>query len=170
MKFGDIYLLKKYSDKDLNGHYVTVLCVNLNQKQIYFQTLSSRIYKVFPNFGSFTNQHCINCSSHPNLSGWKKVKFNHSFLDVDTVSFLNFRKYKEILNRETFICLKKINKDNQYDFESKIEKGVYQYKGNLLTNNQKSILISMNSSTELSNEEKSSVLDFYKLSLATKAN
>jgi hypothetical protein len=164
LKFGDIHLLRKYAPKPaLKGHYVVVLHADTTTNIVYFQSLSSRIYNVFPNFGSWKNITCLNCSDgSPDFQKWQLKKVGGNFLDVDTITFLNYRKYPKLISRETYVCLQKVEKDNLFDFNSKIQGGIYPCKGNLLQQNKKSLLVAMTSSKQLTRQQMTEMLNFYK--------
>lgn len=84
IKFGEIFW-KCGSAKRLSseGHYAVVLGVDPGRNEVLYQTLGSNINKIF----HFPNE----------------VRSPH--IDVDTVSFLNYRKYQGILNRDTCLVM-----------------------------------------------------------------
>lgn len=163
MRFGEIYLFKKYApERKLSGHYFVVLNADQTNNAIYYQVLSSRMYKVFRNFGSWKNVGCMNCSdASSDFQMWKTRKINDNFLDVDTVTFLNYKKYPNLLRKETYLCLQKIKKDNLFDFQQKVSNGAYPFKGRLNVNNNKGVIISMKASMNVSPVEAIEMLDFY---------
>lgn len=159
-KYGDIYWVSKKVLKKIAGHWIVVFYYNEQDGVVYYQTLSSRIQKVFPNFGFMSNKFCVSCSKHPNYKDHARYHSNPWMLqDVDTVTFLNHVKYN-FLDRETVLCLKNVEKDLSFDFKQKVQNGVYRYVGNLLPQNKRGTLISLHSSPELSRDEVRKMIDF----------
>lgn len=87
IKFGEIYFkrghLKNKLSKSSDGHYVVVLGVDTLANSVLYQSLESGLNKVF---------------AFPNA-------VRPPFIDVDTVSFLNYRKYSNLLYKDTCIMM-----------------------------------------------------------------
>jgi hypothetical protein len=87
IKCGEIYFKKgsvrgKLS-RSSDGHYVVVLGVDVKFNVVLYQTLESGLDKVF---------------TFPRAS-------KPPFIDVDAVSFLNYRKYQNLLHKDTCIMM-----------------------------------------------------------------
>jgi len=164
-EFGQVYRIPRFKHNNLNvaGHWVVLLFANKNSNKIYYQTLGSRMFKIFPNFGSFKNEYCYNCSTHHQLSDYLRFKKNPWLvLDVDAIEFLNYKKY-QFLFKETFLCMKDLIRDDIYfDFESKVNKGIYKYCGSLLNQNKKGTLLAMRNSIGISQFEQGTIVNFAK--------
>jgi hypothetical protein len=167
-EFGQVYRIPRFKHNDPNvaGHWVVLLFADKNSNKIYYQTLGSRMFKIFPNFGSFKNEHCYNCSTHRHLAYYLRYKKNPRLvLDVDVIEFLNYNKY-QFLFKETFLCMKDVIKNDIYfDFESKVNKGIYKCHGSLLNQNKKGTLLAMRNSNGISPFEQSSIINFAKAAL-----
>ncbi|MFH0845854.1 MAG: hypothetical protein V1851_00410 [Patescibacteria group bacterium] len=160
--FGDIYWIPANKHPKLSMHWVVLLCIDKKNKLVFYQSLSSRVYKVFPNFGSFTNTYCPHCSINSNIKSFKKyLTKKSSYIDIDNVIFLNFNKFN-FLNKETYIPLNTIEKDFYFDFKQKVLKNTYKYYGNLARNNAQSSIIALRTSKRLSEQEVISMVNFYK--------
>jgi hypothetical protein len=86
-------------------------------------------------------------------------------VDIDTVIFLNYKKYFDSFNtlhKETYLCVENVKKDNLFDFEESINKKNYLPQGRLFGNNQKGVLVAMACSNELSSYDKNLITDFWK--------
>ena len=118
INFGDIYWVPSKLSNFPTGYWCVVLCVNIKEKKIIWQKLSSQIYKIFPNFGSFTNDACSCCSKHNKIDVYRKYLLGVSnYIDLDTVVFLNFYKYA-FLKKETFFSVNWCKDDNLFDFSA----------------------------------------------------
>lgn len=162
--FGDIFWIPKSKQTpNVASHWVVLLYENSGEKIIYCQTLQSRIFKIFPNFGSLSDLQCRSCSANIKARDYLKYKNNKFlFLDIDTVTFLNFNKYY-FLRRETFVCLKRIEKFNYFDFNDKVSRRIYKFAGTLSDHNKKHSLLAMRASSELNLQEKHCMADYYSL-------
>lgn len=149
IKFGTIYWIPPRLSTWNKGHWVVVVSVDKANKKIVYEKLSSQIYKVFPNFGSFTNEFCYNCSVHSQLSNFKKyITRQAQYLNTDTVVHLNFHNYS-FLKRETFFCVDWLKSDNLFDFEERVKKGDYKFVGNLFENNAQNTLVACKTSFQV---------------------
>lgn len=87
IKFGEIYFKKGStrgkSSRSSDGHYVVVLGIDEKANTVLYQTLESGLDKVF---------------SFPHA-------LKPAFIDVDAVSFLNYRKYQNLLHKDTCIMM-----------------------------------------------------------------
>jgi len=161
-KFGDIYWIPANQHPTLSNHWVVLLYIDKENKLVYIQSLSSRIYQVFPNFGSFRNIYCPNCSVDNKINSFKKYLTNKSsYVDIDNVTFLNHNKFT-FLSKETYISLSTIEKDIYFDFEQKVLKNTYKHCGELARNNAQSSIIALRTSKKLNEKEVTSIVDFYK--------
>lgn len=162
-EFGQVYRIPKLKNNNpVGGHWVVLLYADKNTNKVYYQTLGSRMFKIFPNFGSFKNEHCYNCSTHRHLKEFLKYKSSSRLnLDTDSVEFLNYRKYG-YLTKETFLSMKNVVPDNYFDFESKVDKGIYKCCGSLLDRNKKGALLAARHSSGLSLADTNGIFDFYK--------
>lgn len=153
--FGNLYYIPARYSKGMKGHWAAVLGVDTNNKRIYYQNLGSGIYKVFPNFGTFTNVYCPTCSTSKYTSSFLKYKLGQARkLSVDEVVFLDYEKYrsqypKMHLNRDTFLSLKDVEVDILYDFEQRVLKGEYKSVGRLLKHNCQTALIAVRHSSKI---------------------
>ncbi|MCK5320563.1 hypothetical protein KAJ61_04190 [Candidatus Parcubacteria bacterium] len=163
LKYGNVFYIYNHKNPGIEKHWVVLLYANQDNGVVYFQTLNSGIYKVFPNFGTFKNEFCFNCSSNKKLlhRHLKYKKNPNLYLDVDLTTFLNYKKYK-FLRKETFLCLKRIEKDNYFDFNYKIKNKAYKHCGKLNDCNRKSSVISIRYSDEVSKFEINNIYNFYR--------
>lgn len=160
MKFGDIYFLPKFKAKrGIGNHFIVLLFADQETKKVYFQTLESGIYKIFPNFGILNGNKCATCD-HSKSKNFRKYLLNKSmYLDVDRTIFLNFNKYK-FLSKETFIYLQKVEKDNFFSFEQMVKDNSYKYIGSISSVNKKQALVAILYSKQISPKEKEVILSF----------
>lgn len=112
MEVGDIFWLPKYkAPTNIGGHFVVVLRIDIEGKMVYIQILQSGIFKIFENFGILNQNGCASCSTHEKTLAFKRYLSNRGLsLDVDSVIFLNYKKYNHFLFKETFICYKNLEK------------------------------------------------------------
>ena len=159
MKFGDIYFLPKLrAISGIGGHFVVILFADPKAKVVYYQTLESGIFKVFPNFGILNNNRCATCMHHKKAKAFRKYLSNKSmYLDIDDVIFLNFNKYV-FLNKETLICLQRIEKGNYYMFKQMVTNNIYKYKGSLLKVNKKQALVTILYTSQISPQDKKLII------------
>lgn len=160
MKFGEIYFVKHVASKSFRDHMVVVLCEDSHY--VFVATLSSRIFKLFPNFGRFGSD-CLSCQFRDFALDYIQRCQSGTHLDTDCASILNFKKYN-FLRKETFIFFNNIKKENKFDFDNRVTSGDYIYYGELLEHNKKSSVIAFTYSQFLNPWEKHKMLDFYKLS------
>ncbi|MEK7159215.1 MAG: hypothetical protein AAB575_02285 [Patescibacteria group bacterium] len=166
MKFGDIYWipLKYAPSRGIGKHWVVILFFDKIKNIIYYQTLASAIYKIFPSFGLFADGQCQSCSQFKEFVIYNQCKKTPKvFLDVDTVTFLNPSKYF-FLTKETYISYaKRIEKDNYFDFTSKASSGKYQLVGSLSIVNARNTINAMSSSNQISIKERVEIIEFFRL-------
>lgn len=165
LSFGDVYYIPQKFNPQYGQHYVVILGLDKDAKKIYLKSLSSRIYKIFPNFGSFRNLLCSFCSVDSKMPDYKKQLYGkYTPISVDEVVFLNFKKepYNKFLSKETFLALKRFEKDNLYDFESRVASGDYTYQGNLTRQNCQSAIITARESESITNPEVGNMMSFFK--------
>jgi len=168
--FGDVFFVPQKFNPKYGGHYAVVLGLDKAQKQVYLQSLSSRMYKIFPNFGSFRNIFCSFCSADTKRSDFQKqLSGKYTPVGVDNVIFLNFKKepYKNFLSKETFVCLKRFEKDNLFDFDYRVTKGDYKYQGNFTKLNCKLAIVTARESDQITTPEMSNMLEFFKQTYVT---
>ena len=120
--FGEIYWRKGAKAlASADAHYVVVLGFDRNG-DVLFQTLSSRILKIF----------------RTGSTDFAKK------MDVDCVSFLNPSKYSSILSKDTFINMGHGPlREHQYVFTTKVQNGGYRLRGKLRGHNEKSLIVSL---------------------------
>ncbi len=163
LEFGDIYWIPKnrHRGRGISQHHVVILYADRKSKLVYFQTLSSRMYKVFRNFGSFNNNNCNTCSEDKKRfkEFTNRVRKNR-FLDVDHTVFLNHGKY-DFLTKETYICYSRISKDNYFYFKSNIDNGTYSHRGSMLPNNGKCTIIALKEAPRVSTSEIGKIIRHY---------
>lgn len=142
IKFGEIYFkrgrLKSKLSKSSDGHYVVVLGVDPKSNSVLYQSLGSGLDKVF---------------AFPNT---KKPPF----IDVDTVSFLNHRKYSDLLDRDTCIMMYYgVDVEPMSVFLSPR----YKIRGVLSDHNKRALMISLipSRSYKLSVAESALIVDAY---------
>ena len=171
MRFGDIYWVpEKYAPlRGIGKHWVVLLFFNKARNIVYYQTLASGIYKIFPSFGLFADEQCQSCTKFKEYELHRLYKnVPATFLDVDSITFLNPNKYS-FLRKETFLGFgNKVVKDNYFDFTQKVSSGKYQFQGVLSNFNKRSAITAMSlSSKEISNVEKNEIMDFFRLDQKT---
>jgi hypothetical protein len=141
LKFGEIYFRRgRYNkvSKSSDGHYVVVLGVDVKANCVLYQSLGSGLDKVF---------------EFPNAP-------KPPFIDVDTVSFLNYRKYPSLLNRDTCIMMYYgVDMESIPVFLSKR----YKKCGMLSDHNKKALMVSLipSRSYKLSISESLMIVDAY---------
>ena len=121
--------------------------------------MESGIYKIFPSFGTLNGNKCATCNYAKSGSFKKYSSKKSKYLDVDRTVFLNFNKYK-FLNRETFVCLQKVEKDNFFSFKQMVKDNSYKYKGSISGVNKKQTSVAISYSNQISLEEKMMILSF----------
>lgn len=140
-KFGDIYFIQ-YPDKNfgkkIKPHLAVILFCDKKTNRVYYQTLTSRIYKVFPNFGSIANKNCPTCT----LS-WDENNHTLGSLHPDESIILDYKKYKNFLNKETFFCLRRLMDSPGPVFEEEVRQNINKYRGRLSEQNRKNILVAL---------------------------
>jgi len=163
MRFGDIYWIPmKYApSRGIGNHWVVLLFSNAADNLIYYQTLSSGIYKIFPSFGLFADGQCKSCTKfRENELYLRYKKVPTTFLDVDAITFLNPNKYS-FLNKETYIHVRRIEKDGYFDFANKISTKKYHFAGTLSKFNKRSAINALSSSDQISLCEKEEIRNFF---------
>ena len=142
IKFGEIYLKKgvwkgKLS-RSSDGHYVVALGIDRNTNEVLYQTLESGLNKVF----HFPNE----------------IRQPH--IDVDSVSFLDYRKYSGLLSKDTCVMMYYgVDKEPISVFLSPR----YKKCGILSDHNKKALLVSLipSRSYKLSVAESALIVDAY---------
>lgn len=165
MEFGDIFWVpEKFAPfRGVGKHWIVVLFFNKKDNVVYFQTLQSGLHKIFPSFGLFADGQCVSRNSLKEYTLYQMYKrVPSTFLDVDTVTFLNPKKYSSFLTKETYIFIENVEKDNLFDFFSKVSSRKYQYFGKLTEYNKRNLLNAMASSTKLSPSEKNNIIEIYR--------
>lgn len=155
MNFGEIYLIprNKHNNSLLEGHWVVLLYED--RYNIYLQPFSSRMVKVFPNFS------CNFCVTKGHETTYQRYKNNpRLYLDTDIISLINFNKYS-FFERETFLSFKGLCKDGYFNFNNAILRGIFKYYGILTQGNQRSVLLSIRNSSEISMKEKEQIFGYY---------
>lgn len=141
LKFGEIYFRRgHYSkiSKSSVGHYVVVLGIDTKANTVLYQTLESGLNKIF----DFPNTHKL------------------PYIDVDTVSFLNYRRYSSLLDRDTCIMMYYgVNAESMPVFLSQR----YRKCGMLSDHNKKALMVSLipSRSYKLSVSESLMITDAY---------
>ncbi len=171
LEFGNIYFIPKHlhQNKQIAGHFFVLLCTLEDKNEIIYQTLSSRVWRVFPKLNLlFGANSCINCGrdyfTREDYEHHNKYGSYLSPIDIDNIHFLNYNKYS-FLNRETFISFGDragIVKDNFFEFWNKISDGSYPFYGHLADFNKKSLVLTLEGSSKIDDICKKEILDYYK--------
>ena len=171
LKFGNIYLIPKnlHPDKSIAGHFVVILCVLEDKNEIVYQTLGSRLWRVFPKLNLlFGANSCISCGGNyftPEDFEYHKKHGYLSPIDIDNVHFLNYKKYSSFLNKETFVSFSDksgIVKDNLFDISKKIEDGVYPFQVCLADFNKRCLALAFSNSPKIDSDYKEKMLNYYR--------
>jgi hypothetical protein len=166
LKFGDIIYLSSYDKTRRKGaeeHFGVILYIDPTQtKTVVYQTMTSRMYKLFPSWGFLSKDGCMHCAVYPYKSEIERhKKCPYLYLDIDTAVILNYNKYS-MLNKETFMCLKNYQTENFFLFQQAIKEGRYEYRGNLFDYNKRSVIDALKVS-RAPLQFISQVIKFYKL-------
>lgn len=161
MNFGDVYFFdRKYYPAPIGGHWVVLLYASQEENEVYFQTLSSQIHKLFPRINNLLSQNrCLACHQNPIETPY----FQHNlaqYLDVEKTHILNKDNHSYLTN-ETFIKLDSIEKGNYFIIKSGIDALQFGSFGQLPKYNKQAILITLRHSG-INNEDLHKINDFYK--------
>ncbi len=125
LDFGKIYFKRGIAkNKSPEAHFMVVLGVD-QYSQVIYQTLGSGIEKILQYPG--------------------KPK---PYIDVDTVTFLNYSKYACLSIDTCMTMYYGTSKENKFLFENNIKNGSYKPHGKLSKHNQQSLIVTLKSSTQ----------------------
>jgi len=140
-EFGTVYWKQgqaKYNSPE--QHFLVVLAIDEENKQVWYQTLSSHIEHIFQ----------FPAAGRPHI-------------DVDAVAFLNYQKYSYLSKDTCIVMMHGVNKENKSVFEQNVQSGTYKLKGKIINHNKKSVLLSLKCATEhkLSEYERMQIVRHY---------
>lgn len=141
-EFGTVYFKPGLAQKGSpDEHLIVVLSVDELNKNVWYQTLTSRVEKIFK----------FSYGKHPRI-------------DVDAVAFINYQKYA-YLDRDTCIMMQYgVVKEAKSVFEYNVQAGQYILKGKILDDNKKSLLLILKCAAQygkLSEIERKAIFSHY---------
>jgi hypothetical protein len=172
-KFGDIYWipLGQHKNQNISNHWVTILCALKERNEIVYQTFGSGFWRVFPILKRLlTANSCHACGdnffSEEEFEDFKENP--RADLDVDCVHFINHRKYQpsiKLMRRETFISFGDgdgIVKDNLFDFQERVNGGIYTKEPiSLFRYNQIGVILAVKNSPKIDPFYADAITKFY---------